>query len=374
MAIIVPRFPPIVDFTEGDGSLPGADAAQRNDLRIASPVLGAAQWEPWAKATAWALGKCGSLILCGVSSGVAVGSDTTWRFYTWPRYQCAARLWCIGLDMRVAEVDDWAGSGQFQVPSGTPLASWSLGPESFGATRVFRFVQLIESPTADPGEVTIKITNDSTSLSNVFVDSIHCYEIMRGAIEDFGPTPNTLGGFHAKAPNPFTDQTGALIVEGSDVGNSVDGLFRVVNDPTQLMVETRRSCLFSWYAPYLAGSNHLNDDWDNLFIRDPPVLARCTYGQTNRTIAVAAYGHGSTGAERKIRFTAQKSGDSTTLTLPLTTDGWVTGELDVETEDTSPSAVSGGIRSGIRERITVEAKRPVGGSGNVLGVCMAEAE
>jgi hypothetical protein len=357
----VPEFPPVVDPTFAEEDL--------NDVRNASPILGAAQWEQWTGGALWALAKCGTLILSGPSSGVAPDDEEDYRFYVWPRSQCAARLWCFTLDLANATEADRAASGQFQTPIGTVKLSWSIDPGSYRRPSTFRFIEQVASPTSDPGEITVRITNDASSASAIYVRAIACYEIRRVTLEDFGDLPSTLGGFRAFAPDPATVQTGAQIADSFDQSRSADGLMRLVMDPTMLMKEARRSCYISSYRP--AGIV-VGTSYEALFKYAVPVLGRARYLETQfHKIAVAVYGHGPAGSN--VRVSAVKSGDTVTLNLP-TSDDWVTGEIDIETEDMSTLDTDGGIRAGGREYLFAEAKQVGAGTALVRGFCAAEDE
>jgi hypothetical protein len=72
-----------------------------------------------------------------------------------------------------------------------------------------------------------------------------------------------------------------------------------------------------------------------------------------------------------VRFTSLD--DTVTVVLP-TSDGWATGVLEVDCEDPTTWNTDGGLRSGTRDRITIEAQRVGAGTCTVYGVCMGEAQ
>jgi len=365
----VPPFPPDIDRTAGGSGTP-------SELRVASPVLGAGQWVQYTKAALWGLAQCGSLVLAGPNGGASPGSSDTWRYYIWPRYQCSARLWCVTLWMPSADLDSHQATGTFEIPGGTIVGRWTLDKGDYQKVRTFQFVESVSSPSASPGEVVCKLTNASTSDDDVFVTSIACYEIRRNGLVNFGPTPSSLGTFHVNAPNPSTVQTGAPIAEDDDTSISAQGTMRTIIEPTMLMAEARRGCLFSHF--HSPGFDNDTTSYVNAFAEDIPVLARFRYisGVTG-TIRVAAYCVGS--ANSKIKFTAS-SGDSIELDMPtgatVASADWVVDDLDIDSEDASSSSTHGGLRGGTRDTVAVEIKRGDAtglGTSILYGVCMGEA-
>lgn len=364
MGYPVPQFPPVIDVTEG---APTANA----DVRAALPVRANGQWADWTAACNWALAKGGTLITCGPSSGAVPGNSQTYRFWIHPRSQIVARLWVVSLSMRHAAttVALHHATGQIQVPTGTPIGSYVITPDDYGRTRTFEFVQLLGSPSATPAEVTMQMTVDASSgTPGVFMDGVSCYEIRRGVIETFGPNPSTLGGFPAPATAAPTVETGATIRGHGYLARSVDSLMTTATDRTMLQVESRRSCLHSWYRPT---GQTVGTTYENLNIRNPPVLARTRYGQTVTEVAISVYGVGPAGSN--VRFTAERSGDVTTLVLP-TSLGWVHGLIDVDGEQPNTWQVDGGLRgTSDRDTIKIEAQRVGAGTCTVYGGQIAES-
>lgn len=373
MPPLVPEFPPEVDMLDIDGDGVFTDGFDNNDLRIATPVYGTEQWKRWNDGALWVLGRGGTLAMqgpLGNLNATAPGSSTVFRAYTWPHYQAVARMWCVTLGMSTATpVADWDAYGTFTLPSGA-VHSWRISPTDFGKRTSFEFFEAIASPTAVAGGIDVTLTSDSSSLAAVWVGGWTCTELRRRAIDDFGPATSSLGAFRAPATPPETLQTGSPIMEGQDTGRNLGGFYRIVNDPTMLISEVRRPCLFGDYRP--AGVNTVGTSYGVLYVDSIPVLvAPRSFGDTQREIAVATYGRGPAGSS--VRFTAD-SGDSVVVALP-TSNGYATGVLEVDTEQGNRYSIDGGIRGGVRDLVTIEAIRVGGSAGDcvVYGNWMGEA-
>lgn len=361
MAILTPEFPPECDISAG--------VFDTNELRAATPVLGFDQWQKWCNGALWGLARGGQLVMQGTAGPViAAGSSSTYRFYTWPRKQIWGRIWSVTLQLGVTSIVNHHAVGLFTVDSAV-IGAWTIGQNHFQRLVPFRFVERLSSQSDAPREVAVQFSNLVSSAGPVRVHAINCSEIRRVELALFGPGASTYGAFQADAPDPRTNQTGALIRTGADENQSAGGLQQVINDPAQLWSETRRSCLFSWYNP--SGIPISGTSYVALFESAPPVLARPRFDQTDEaTIAVAAYGFGD---GTKVRATSTSAGDSVELTLPSSA-GWVVGELDVKTEKPSRHSTDGGLHSsGVRERILWEAKKDVGSDGGLaFGLCAGE--
>jgi hypothetical protein len=354
--IVVPQFPPVLDTSEGDALL-------NADLRAAHPVRGTFQWEDFGRAAAWALGRGGTLVMQGPSGlGVAAGADETWRWWTRPRAQTVARLWCVSLGMRTAPVANHHATGAFT--AGLTPQPFTISPSQTGRVAVYRVLERLPTPSATPAEVTLEIDVDSGAGGAVYLEGATCYEISRATLTEYGAGPSPV-------PDVGTLQTGALITEASTTAKSVDGLFNAVLDASLMQTETRRGCLFSDYRP--AGMI-VGTSYTNLYLRNPAVLARARYaGETVRSVELAFYGHGPAGSN--VRITAT-SGDVATLPLP-TSDGWTSGyQMDINTEDPARWGTDGGIRGGTRDRLTIEGQRVGGSAGDavVYGIYVGEGD
>lgn len=349
---------------------------EANDgLRAALPVLGTGQWEAYAALANWGLAMGGTLIAQGPGGGANPGGSQTWRYWIWPRYQIVARLWCISLSMRPgivgpgATVDTHNATGTFAI-DGTNVRSWRIDPTGYTRTTNFRFVQTVETPTADPGEITFGFAVNADAGDAVYMDALACYEIRRATNTTFGPTPSALGALHAPAPPPGSVQTGAIISEGGIASVSAGGLMLLGMHEEMLQTEMRRSCLFSDFRP--AGLN-MGTSYTSVYRRDPALLARTRYaGETVRAVDLAVYGNGPSGSTARITMT---SGDTFTIALVDGVPGWHTTQVDIETEDPSRWGIDGGIRGGTRDRIKLEGRRVGGSDGDckIYGMCVAEA-
>lgn len=359
MASLVPTFPPLLDVLNGD-----ADAS--TGLRAALPVKGQAQWTAFADAANWIIAQGGTLVTQGPSGGVDVGGSTTYRYYIWPRYQIAARLYCVSLGMRIATQANWHATGSI-----TGVGSWKIEPSHYRRVSTFQFLVPVVSPTNTAGELTV-VLNQTSGGASVYLEGLSIYEIPRATLERFGPAASPLTADPAYAPLRSSLQTGAPITEGNTATAtlSVDGLLRVGLHEELAQSAGRRSCLFSDFR-LATLVQAVGTTYTSVFFRDPAVLARGTYfGSSVRQIAIAAYGSGPTGSN--VRFTAD-SGATATLVLP-TSAGWITGVLNVDAEDPGTWSSSGGLRSDTRDRIAVQAQRVGAGTCSVLGICMGEAQ
>lgn len=364
MAILTPEFPPECDIG-------GTGAFEANELRATTPILGFDQWQKWCNGALWGLARGGQLVMQGTGGVVSAGGSGTYRFYTWPRKQIWGRVWSITLELRVASIVNHHAAGLVTVDSNI-IGAWTIGQGHFHRLVPFRFIETLSSQSDTPREAVIAVSNFASSGGQIRVHAINCSEIRRVELALFGPDESTYGTFQAQAPDPRSNQTGALIRTGFDRNQSAGGLQQVINDPAQLWSETRRSCLFSWYNP--SGITITATSYVALFESDPPVLARPRFDGTEQaTIAVAAYGHGEAGS--KVQVTSTSTADSVELSLP-TSDGWVVGELDVKTEVPLRHSIDGGLPealgSGVRDRLLWQAKK-VGASGcAVYGMCAGE--
>lgn len=373
MPPLVPEFPPDVDMLDSDGDGNFVEGYDQNQLRVATPVMGDEQWRRWNDGVLWVLGRGGTLCMQGPLGNVnatAPGSTTVFRSYIWPHYQAVARMWCVTLGPPTACLQaNWDAYGTFILPSGA-VHRWKISPTDFGRRTSFTFFEVVASPTAVPGGISVTLTCDSSSLTPVWVGGWTCYELRRRALDDFGPATSSLGAFRAPVCPPETLQTGAPIMAGDDTNRNLGGLFRIINDPTMLLREVRRPCLFGDYRP--AGINWISTSYTLLYIDVIPVLvAPRSFGDAQRQIAVAVYGRGPAGSN--VRFTAD-TGDSVTLALP-TSNGYVTGVLEVDVEQGDRYGIDGGIRGGVRDSVIVEAQRVGGSAGDcvVYGTWMGEA-
>jgi hypothetical protein len=350
-----PLFPPVIDVTEGD---PYSNV----DVRAAKPVRAAGQWADWAAATTWCLAKGGTLVTAGPCSGAVPGGSQTYRFWLHPRAQIYARQWCVSLAMMNATVASHHATGTIQAPTGTDLGRFSITPDDFNKTKAFRFIQVLGSPNATPAETTFRLIVDAGSgLPGVYMVGVSCYELRRVSVGVFGGATTSVTG-------ASTVQVGAPIRGRGFGASSVDGLLTNSIDRTLLHVETRRSTLFDSYIP---AGQIVGTTYTNLFAVNPTVLARPMLGNDWTTIAISAYGSGPVGSN--VRFSALRSGDSTTLALP-TSAGWVHGLLQVDSEFAGTWQVDGGLRgTSDRDEIQIEAQRIGVGTCAVFGIKMAES-
>jgi hypothetical protein len=332
-----------------------------NSVRAAYQIAGRSTWVPRAQAVSFLLGKGGSLVIGGPYNGtIAAGSALAFHFYYWPRKQNQFQLWTIG----ICTSSTAGASGTVEIPSGTEVGSWQIDDNTDShQPQPFTFQRTVASPTSSPSEITINVTNDSTSDTSILVTGICGYELPRYELNTF--TASSMPdeqSCYAKAP---------IYAENADE-KSVNG---VAVSAFNALDEARRSVLFSWAHPFgVVVTAAAFPGTSNVFLLDPSIVARHLYNGTNTaSVAVAVFAKmvGSTPAG-DVKITAQ-SGGTVTLHFTSTSATWVTGTLTVETEDLTRLATDGGLRGGSRETLKIEARKTAGTNITIYGICIGEA-
>jgi hypothetical protein len=83
-------------------------------------------------------------------------------------------------------------------------------------------------------------------------------------------------------------------------------------------------------------------------------------------------GGGASAGE--VRLTSTTPAGSLTLTPNSGSPSWYHGTLALNTEDPSRLSIDGGLRDGVRNSITLEARRTTGGSLTLHGLCINEID
>lgn len=344
----------------------GPIVAGQNSIVAARRVRGPSQWQPLAEAANWLLGKGGSLIVAGPPGAGAIepGDSVTLKYYLWPREQCRVRLWCVGLMSgtanTTADVSDGL-SGTVELPSGADAQGWSIpaGAQTF-RPYLFRFAEVVASPTSTPGPIEIEIANSSDSGNDLWISSVSCYELQRAALGPDGPA-----GVDVRSV-----ETGRGIYDDGGDALSADGVGIAAH---AAIAQARRSKLLDWWRT--DGVQPTGDTFtgvSNIFVVDPPVIARHLYdGETTREVAVAVMAGCFDTAQ--VRLTGSETGVPCTLNFSSATPTWVTGTLEIATEDVPNLATNAGIRSGTRDQLIIEGIASVGNI-SVFGIAIGESE
>ncbi len=335
----VPQFPGALRVAGQTGT----------SIRAANPVKGIGEWYDMANAQAWLAGRGAQLVSLGPYIG-ALGSSTAFACTALPHIQLLNWIWMLSLARTSSAANVF---GHFVGAGGTTLGTWQLDssvesntPQHFYFVESFAAAAITETMEFYP-----EVNTDSTSTA-VDLVGLSCTELPMYAV-------TTLGTAETEIVEPATCQNGAPIFDLASVTRreSVSGLMRVCSDlgsTTGLIHDARRCMLFSWAHP--DGVEFTTTSFVSLFVENPSVLARhlfnaVTVGTVRLGVFAAAVGGDATG---EVRFTAT-SGDTETLSI-AGAEAWFYGELDVDTEEVSRNATDGGIRDGVRDAITVEAR------------------
>jgi hypothetical protein len=162
-------------------------------------------------------------------------------------------------------------------------------------------------------------------------------------------------------PEPST-----IVYDGYDDQQSIAGLERAVEDMRASYF--RRGTLFNWVSGYADGLQASNTSYEDLTPeQDPSIQVRLMYsGETVRRVKFAACAAVSSGTGN-IRAT-MTSGDTVTLNIVANTPVWLTGDIDIETDDPSRWATDGGIRGGTRDNLRIEYKAASGQTMNIYAI------
>lgn len=323
---VVPMAPPEMDTSE---------------VRTGKPVKGNRQWWNMGKNALYIAGKGGSLSGFNPRKSVAPGGVAVYNSYIWPRTENADRLWTVTIG------GTQAGAASIFQPAnafGTILdgltgdqIDWSVGP---GKPQTFYLVAHVLS-AINPGGIALSISVDSASATNVSILSVTESELPRvtvGATE--GPNGSTL-----RKPHPIYEVPNKSVSAVAEHANT-------------LRNRARRNYLFGWADSVGTGVTITSGPgYTPIFPAGilPPVLARKVRNADDvLECAWAVYASVDAG-EAEVRVTAA-SGDTDTVMVTTVSANWFPGAFDADSEEMARLTIDGGIRGGVRDALTFDAR------------------
>lgn len=327
MAATVPAYP---DLLIPDGS--DIDDT-RNQVRNSYPVA-ASHWEPMGRTINWLRGHGAQIVAGNSTFGSGYGSPVSPIVF---RHRILGgllglndphgRSWflCLWADQEV-EV-----TVTFQVSSDAPTAVVSTLPG------IFRFDEVVSGTLPSPPVIGFNITWSGSA--EVYCDTVSCFEIPLTVLQSGDGVDLDYLQFNAP-----------IYYDASNDGRSVFGALDFSAS------ELIRRTVFNWYNENgVTLTDTAFTGSSNLFLLDPAVQARhVTSGQTTSTVDWAALCT-STGGGSQIRLTTAAGSD--TQAIAGGGPAWVTGTIDIETDDPSRYDTDGGIRGGTRDSVIVELRR-----------------
>jgi hypothetical protein len=342
-------------------------ADEFNRIRNAMPVYGNEQWLEHARMVSWLLGRGSTLVQApGSADGIDVSSSQSYRYWVHPHEQNHVRVWLVGIATADTLSDElfgniiisWGGSASASV-------EWRLRPGTkVRHPTVFEVWETIDPPSSTARQATVTVDHDAASpgIGTPYVTAISCYEIPRVALDNYSSVI---------VPDDRTLQSGRLIYQ--DVGDS-KSLHTVATAMTWALTHARRACLFSFYtpvSPVITSTSFV----DEILADAVSVMPRHKHnGETTRDLTCSVYASVSGAGEGEVRFSTTTPTGSLTLTVDDTVAGWYHGTLALNTEDPSRLSIDGGLRGGVRNAITVEARRTTASSITVKGICINEID
>lgn len=331
-------------MAETGASVPLAPLAlSRAGVQSGRPVRGgAAQWASYAAQANHLHGRGGVTIPWScIDSDLSIGATQTYRFRVLPRYAATHRTW------RFTLATSGAGGlvfGVFTDPSGG-TASYSM---SGTWVRTYDHVETISSRTASESELAPTFSLDAASTKTARLLAITCVEHPRADLaidtNDYGTKVSTCqpGGEIADYAAGYSLGSVAVATKSAASLSQRNGLFALSRDTTNALNTT--SAAYTRVLPLGA---------------DPVIIGRQLYrSATTRTVKVAAYAYGGDGSTTgNLRFT-MGSGDSLVLAIASATPSWLTGEVDIDSEDFSVGAT--GNRQTPGDKCVIEWQRTAG--------------
>lgn len=324
---VVPMTPPEMDTSE---------------VRTGKPVKGNRQWWNMGKNALYIAGKGGSLSGFNPRKSIGVGGSAFFHSYIWPRVENADRLWTVtiaGTQTGAESIFEPANAFGLIVDSiSGDQIGWSIGP---GKPQTFYLVASY-SPTINPGEAALTITVNSSSATPVSVLSVTESELPRVTVEPTeGPNGSTL-----RKPHPIYEVANKSVSAVAEHANT-------------LRNRARRNYLFGWCDSTGTGVTITSGPgYTPIFPAGilPPVLAR-KVRNADDVLECAWNVYASVNAgEAEVRVTAA-SGDTDTILVTTTGIDWQNpGAFDADSEEMARLTIDGGIRGGVRDALTFDAR------------------
>lgn len=303
-----------------------------DSIRVSSPVSGGLEWSAYAQLANWINGR-GAMIVpwANCNSTVASGSES-YRFYVGPCSRAVERVWVLNLRANTA-----TGVTCTVRIDGDSSTDTIFAPTNNIDRRVLCVVrQPLTAKTSTAADATVTVT---TSGGTTIVDSIACYEQARATLDATTDDYSVdVVSCNSRRPIAAFDY------------QSVSGVADAYKN-----LDARRPGYFYW-STNETGANAITagvgSPTDLLESSVPMAGAIATLGATTTTVTVAALAKVGASETGSIRFQSTEAADSVTLSITSTAYAWVTGELDIATEDlTQPD----GRRNTAFEAVSIDA-------------------
>jgi hypothetical protein len=175
-------------------------------------------------------------------------------------------------------------------------------------------------------------------------------------------------------PDANTLNSGQRIYEGA-ASASLHSVAKAVRDARH---QARRAHLYSWANA--TGFPNTTTTFVEALASISPFPRQRWAGELTRNLDWAAYvSHtGAAGSEVRVRsetqspeFVTVPTGSST---VAASANGWITGTIEVVSEDTERLIFDGGMRDGARNIVRVDVRRTAGTEARLLAFCLGEAD
>ena len=347
----VPTFP--TNFTLGN-----TETDPSNTIRAGTPVLAPGQWRAIGATMNWLIGRGGVLASANPYRlpFVAGNPEVLFRYWTFPRRANASVAFLVTLRPNTSAY----ATGVFTVYAPVATKSWSVLVPGTAQRTPRRFIFFKPKPIdATPQEMRFGLIADSNSPGAFFLDGITIYEVPRfqltSGLVDGGVNLDSIVSSEAIYHDSLT-------VDDKSV--------EAVGRRGALMPPIpRKNHLFSWYQP--SGVPITATAYTGLFDLEPHVMVRkIRSGVTVLPMRWNVYAS-VTGGSGDVRLT--NSHGSSTINVTSTSPTWHTvATLDTDTEDPLRWDIDGGIPSGGRDPLVIEARKNVSGTLFVFGIGIGE--
>lgn len=333
----------------------------KDGIRASLPVRGQAQWRPIAQAGNYLIGHGGTLCSFGPAQ-VSKGGSVTFKFKIQPTAQHLTRLWIVDIDSSEPGAEIGATGTLVSIyddgtDTGTASADFSLAgkvPKSF----FLRHDR--DSGDGAPSnleEVSFAISNSSNSTTSIQVYGGTLFEVPKFWLGSADP-----GVDDDKLVSPFP-----IVEDATSISEAFQGQIDAKS-------ECYRKFLFGWSAANL-GSIVASGTYTNILTQDPYALGRLLRSsdttrdvQWNARVSVNSI----TTASLRLSVTSGDSDEATGITNK--SDEWIGWRtITIDCDQMNRIATDGGIRGGVRDELTFEAKTTAGSGGiTVFGLIVAE--